>query len=117
MGHRLASCPIGDLVGDQSPPVALLADAPAGEPALDDRVHLQSDRVVTAGAMRLARKERGQVDQHRDGRVDAAKRLLNGLPVVADRLELAHCSIIRSTAQRLLTQTFWPGRDTQGGLW
>jgi hypothetical protein len=36
--------------------------------------------------MRLARKQRGQVDKHRDGRVDAAKRLLNGLPVVADRL-------------------------------
>src|SRR5882757_6033799 len=49
VGHRLASWPVGDLVGDQAPPIALLADSPAGEPILDDRVHLQSGRVVAAG--------------------------------------------------------------------
>src|SRR4051812_11034233 len=96
VGYRLASWPVGDVVGDQAPPIALLADAPAGEPALDNRVHLQASRVVAAGAMRLAREQRGEVHQHRDRRVDAAERLLDGLPVVADRLELTHRSIIRS---------------------
>jgi hypothetical protein len=44
----------------------------------------------------LARKQGGQVDENGGGRVDAAKRLLHRLPVVADRLKLAHNSIIRS---------------------
>jgi hypothetical protein len=101
VGHGLAAWAVRDLVGDQAPPEALLADALAGEPTVDDRVHLQSGRVVAAGVMRLARKQRGEVHEHRDRRIDAAKRLLDGLPVVADRLELTHCSIIRSN--RLLS--------------
>jgi hypothetical protein len=96
VGHGLAAWTVRDLVGDQAPPEALLADAPAGEPTVDDRVHLQSGRVVSAGVMRLTRKQRGEVHEHRERWVDAAKRLLYGLPVVADRLELTHCSIIRS---------------------
>jgi hypothetical protein len=46
--------------------------------------------------MRLARKQRSEVDQHRGRRVHAAERLLYGLPVVADRLKLTHHSIKRS---------------------
>jgi hypothetical protein len=48
--------------------------------------------------MRLAWKQRSEVDQHHDRRVHPAKGLLDGLPVVADRLQLTHCSIIRSKA-------------------
>ena len=76
--------------------MALLADAPAGQPAFDDRVHLQPGRVVAACAVRLARKQRGEVDEDRDRRLDGPERLLHGLTVVADGLELAHRSIIRS---------------------
>ena len=76
--------------------MALLADPPTSQPTLDDRMHLQPDRVVAAGAVRLAWKKRGEVDQDRDRRLDGSKRLLHGLTVVADGLELAHCSIIRS---------------------
>src|SRR6185312_1457107 len=32
--HGLSLGPVGDRVGDQSPPVALLADTPAAQPAL-----------------------------------------------------------------------------------
>src|SRR5258707_1994596 len=96
MGHGLASWPVGDLVGDQAPPVALLADAPAGQPTVNDRVYLQACRVIAAGTMRLTGKQRGQIDEHRDRGIHTAERLLYGLPVVADRLELTHCSIIRS---------------------
>ena len=84
VGHGLVSCPVGDLVGDQAPPVALLADAPARQPTVDDRVHLQSGRVVAAGTMWLTGKQRGQIDEHREGRIHAAERLFYGLPVVAD---------------------------------
>ena len=96
MRHRFPPRAVGDLVGNKAPPITLLADAPTGEPALDDRVHLQAGGVVSTGAMRFAGKQHGQVDQHRDRWVHAAKGLLNGLPVVADRLQLTHFSIIRS---------------------
>jgi transcriptional regulator len=46
--------------------------------------------------MGLTREQSGQVDEHRDRRVDTSEGLLNGLTVVTDRLEPAHCSIIRS---------------------
>ena len=87
---------VGDLVGDQSPPVALLADAPAGQPALDDRVHLESGGVVATGPVGLPREERSEVDENGDRRVDRTEGLLDGLPVVADRLQLTHRSNIRT---------------------
>src|ERR1700687_4026456 len=46
--------------------------------------------------MGFPREESGQVDEDGDGRLDAAEGLPNGLPVIADRLQLTHCSIIRS---------------------
>ena len=76
--------------------MALLADAPDGEPAFDDRMHLQARRVVTTAAVRLARKQRGEVDEDSHRRFDGPEGLLHGLTVVADGLEFAHCSIIRS---------------------
>ena len=81
---------VGDLVGDQSPPVALLADAPAGQPTLDDRVHLQSGGVVATGPVGLAREERSEVDENGNRRIDPVEGLLDGLPVIADRLKLTH---------------------------
>ena len=59
-------------------------------------MHLQAGRVVTAPAMRLAWKQRGQVDEDDDRGVDPTEGLLHRLPVVADRLQLAHRSIIRT---------------------
>ena len=61
-------------------------------------MHLQPGGVVAASAVRLARKQRGEVDEDRDRRLDRSKCLRHGLTVVADGLELAHYSIIRSNA-------------------
>jgi hypothetical protein len=52
--------------------------------------------------MGLAREQGGQVDEDHDRRVDPAEGLLYGLPVVADGLQLAHYSIIRSKKARFL---------------
>src|SRR4029077_901691 len=77
--HRLALRAVRDLVGDQTPPVALLADAPATQRPLDNLVHLQTVRVVAPVAVRLAGKEHGQIDEHRHRRTHHPERLPDGL--------------------------------------
>src|ERR1700758_4610082 len=96
MRHRTAVGAVADRISHQPPPVALLAQAPAAQPTLDNLVHLQPGRVIAAAAVRLTRKQRGQVDQHGDGRLDRTERLGHRLTAVADRLQITHCSIIRS---------------------
>src|ERR1700757_3831621 len=87
---------VHDRVRHQPPPVALLADAPAAQPALDDLVQLQTVGLIPPRAVRFARKEHRQVNQHRDRRTAHPKRAPHGLAVVSDRGEVAHLSIIRS---------------------
>jgi transposase-like protein len=94
--HRAAVGAVAHRVGDQAPPVALLAQTPAAQPPLDDLVHLQAGRVIAAAAVRLTRKQRGEVDEHRDGRLDRPERLWHGLAAVVDRLQISHSSIIRT---------------------
>jgi hypothetical protein len=96
VGDGFALGPVGDRIGHQPPPIALLANAPAGQPALDDLVQLQAVGVIAPRAVRLAREEHGQVNQHGDRRTHNSKRVADRLPVVSDRREVAHQSIIRS---------------------
>jgi hypothetical protein len=65
-------------------------------------MHLQSAWVVAATAVRFAGEDGGQIDEHLDRRVHPPEGRLHGLPVVTDRLQLAHRSIIRSNNEPLL---------------
>ena len=101
MRHRPAICAEGDVVGDQSPPVALFAQSPAAEAAGDDAVQLQAVRVVAADPMWGPGKQRREVDQNRHRRSNRPQRRPNRLAVVSDRRELMrhpfhHWSIICS---------------------
>jgi hypothetical protein len=62
----------------------LFTQTPTAQPPFDGGVHLQAGGVVATGAVRFAREHRSQVDEHGDGRLDPAERLLDGLTVVAD---------------------------------
>ena len=95
MRHRFLLGTVLDPVGHESPPPALFAEAPAGELALDDGVHLQTFRVILALAVGFARKQGDEVDEY-DARwmnpaEDGAKRL-SAMPDLLHR----HCSIICS---------------------
>jgi hypothetical protein len=46
--------------------------------------------VIATAAVWLTREKRGQVDQHRDGRLDGTKRLGHRLAAVADPLQITH---------------------------
>ena len=101
MRYRPAVRAEGDVVGDQSPPVALFAQSPAAEPAGDDAVQLQAVRVVSANPVWGPRKQRREVDQNRYRRPNRPQWRPNRLAVVSDRREFArhpfhHMSIICS---------------------
>src|SRR6516164_5672348 len=87
---------VRDRVRHQPPPVALLADAPAAQPSLDDLVQLQAVGLIPPRAVRFAWEEHRQVDQDRDRRAHQPERAADRLAVVSDRREVAHLSIIRS---------------------
>ena len=84
MRYRSAVGAVDHVVADQPPPVALLAQAPAAQPAGDDPVHLQSIRVIAPDAVRLPGKKDGQVDQDRNGWPQWPQRRTDRLAVKAD---------------------------------
>jgi hypothetical protein len=75
--------------------VTLLAQPPARQFALDDPVHLESERAVVTGFVGLAGEQGGAVDEDGAWRVDGAEHLGHGLATVGDPLGV-HYSIIRS---------------------
>src|ERR1700758_699105 len=104
--HGPALGAVCDGVGHQPPPVALLADAPAAQPPLDDLVQLQTVGLVPPRAVRFAREQHREVDQHGDRRTHHPERAADRLAVVADRREVAHLSIIRSNGRLVESPDF-----------
>src|SRR6185312_7262380 len=88
--HGFALGSVGDGIGHQAPPVALLAQGPAAQAPLDDLVQLQTVGLVAPRAVRLTREQHRQVNQHRDRRANHAKRAADRLAVVPDRRERSH---------------------------
>jgi len=82
--YRSAVGAVDHVVADQPPPVALLGQAPAAQPAGDDPVHLQSVRVIAPDTVRLPGKEHGQVDEDRNGWAQRPQWRTDRLAVVAD---------------------------------
>src|SRR6202000_4446 len=97
--HRSPLGAVGDGVGHQPPPVALLADAPAAQPSLDDLVQLQTVRLIATGTVWLAREEDREVDQHRDRRTHHPKWAADGLAVVFGRRHPAPFSFYTSNGK------------------
>jgi hypothetical protein len=93
--HRVLLGPVLDPIGHQSPPPTLLAQGPACQLPLNDRIHLQTHRVVFAIAVGFARKQGDEVDEDGAVRMDATKHGAKRLPAVPDLLH-RHGSIICS---------------------